>query len=123
MQAQSIEASDNSAALHFKRRRFGFRLIACAHLLLCLAAAIALLSLGASETGRYFAVAGMLVLLISQCVGFVLVLKESPVKAFLAFVIPGYALFVLGRSGHYPLVVGLYMLGVLSLVIGTVALS
>jgi hypothetical protein len=109
--------------LHRRRRRFGLRFAAISHLVLGLAAATAGVLLGVTEAGRILALSGMLILVLSQCVGFALVLEGDRFKAFLALIVPGYVLFLLGRSGHYPLVVGLYMLGVLSLCAGTIALS
>lgn len=65
--------------------------------------------------------AGLLVVAASQLVGFLLLIGD-PLKAFLALIVPEYALFALNRNGHYISVVGSYLLGAASLGVGTILL-
>lgn len=77
---------------------------------------------GVEVAGRYCVLGGMLVAAVSQVVGFILLMND-PLKALLALIVPGYALFALNREGYYAEVVGSYMLGAMGLVVGTVLLS
>jgi hypothetical protein len=105
------------------RRRFGVLATFLCLVLLISAALIGSALYGASESGRYLILGGMLVLLLSQVLGFALLLACDVGKAIIALVVPGYGLFALRREGHYLLVVGAYCTGALALAMGTILLS
>jgi hypothetical protein len=66
---------------------------------------------------------GMAITCFAQIIGMVLVVRLSILKGVLSLVVPGYFLFILRHNGIYWKVVGLWLAGIMGIVLGTILLS
>lgn len=73
--------------------------------------------------GSILILTGMALMMISQFIGFILILRVSFLKGIFTLFIPGYLLITLRRTGYYWKVVGAWTMGILGYVIGTILLS
>ncbi len=73
--------------------------------------------------GKILILGGFGIIIISQLIGTLLVFKASVIKGFLSLVVPGYFLFALKREGLYIPIIGFWVLGVLCVAFGTIAMS
>ena len=71
----------------------------------------------------FFIVGGFGLVALAQVIGAIIAFGYNPLKGILALFIPGYLFVVLKQSGYYGKVVGLWCVGALALVAGTIALS
>lgn len=79
--------------------------------------------LGAESTGRILVLSGLLIAVVAQIIGLFLCKAKNSAQAFLILTVPGYFLFALNRAGNYTLFLVIYMIGIGSIVLGTVLLS
>jgi hypothetical protein len=55
---------------------------------------------------------------IAQFIGMFLVLSSSVIKGILTFIIPGYIFLALKENGHYYKVIGIWLAGVIAMIVG-----
>lgn len=78
---------------------------------------------GVESTGRILLLSGLLITVVAQIVGLFLCKAKNSAQAFLILTVPGYFLFALNRAGNYALFLVIYMIGIGSIVLGTVLLT
>lgn len=70
------------------------------------------------DFARILILSGMAISFLAQFIGTILVFRTSPLQGILVFIIPGYLFFALRRNGYYWKVVGLWLAGVIFLIVG-----
>ena len=70
------------------------------------------------DLAKILILSGMATSFIAQVIGTILVFRTSPLQGILIFIIPGYLFFALRRNGYYWKVVGLWLAGVVLLILG-----
>ena len=75
------------------------------------------------EIGKILIFTGFAAGLIAQLIGMVLIFATSPIQGILSLIIPGYIFLALKEHGYYYKVVGLWLIGVIAIVVGVVIVS
>jgi hypothetical protein len=73
--------------------------------------------------GTIFILLGMLLAFLAQIAGAVLVFRFDILKGILSVIVPGYFLSALRQAGIYWRFLGVWGLGIMGMVIGTILLS